>query len=261
MEPAYTGDGLDPLQNLAPRPSGYKKECTQPHSIANDQLRCLKWQLVGLVGEHTEMAIFPDMLCTNLLNSKPGHTTGGTGRGGAQRRAARAGGGGARRGAARWSGMAAGGCAQDGGGTMRPGENRPSYPPRHRRHPPWTNLRRHEQKKSHVNRIEEHNERLTTGLSAGRKSALRSWLLANVPTLFCFCKPFHARRAREKGYIQGPVESKTRICRGRVGAVRRTAGRRGGAGPGRTGRLGSVRPGDNRPLCPPGLRGHRRQLS
>ena len=43
--------------------------------------------------------------------------------------------------------------------------------------------------------------------------------------------------------LETPVESKTRTYHGRVGTGRRTAGRRGGAGPGRTGRrqIGSPR--------------------
>ena len=57
------------------------------------------------------------------------------------------------------------------------------------------------------------------------------------------------------------VESKTRTYHGRVRAGRRTAGRRGAAGPDRTELDGTVRPGDNHPLCPPELPAHRRQLS
>ena len=49
------------------------------------------------------------------------------------------------------------------------------------------------------------------------------------------------------------VDSKTRTYCGRVGSGRRAAGQRGGATRGRTGRRQSVRPGDNRPSCPPGL--------
>ena len=57
----------------------------------------------------------------------------------------------------------------------------------------------------------------------------------------------------------GLVESKTRTYHRRVGAGRRTAVRRGGAGRGRAGldADGSVCAGHNRPACPPG---HRRQL-
>ena len=52
------------------------------------------------------------------------------------------------------------------------------------------------------------------------------------------------------------VDSKTRTCH--EGSGRGGARRSGGAGRGRVGRDadGSVRPGDNRPSCPPG---HRRQ--
>ena len=78
-----------------------------------------------------------------------------------------------------------------------------------------------------------------------------------------------------------PVESKTRTHYGPVGSGRRTAGRRGCAGRGRTGRdmhrtmynsilrdgqreahfpflraVGTIRPGDNPPPCPPANRRH-----
>ena len=48
--------------------------------------------------------------------------------------------------------------------------------------------------------MEEHNERLTSGLSpvchrliTGTASALRCWLLATVPTAICLCKPFSCK--------------------------------------------------------------------
>ena len=37
------------------------------------------------------------------------------------------------------------------------------------------------------------NGRLTHGFSAGRKTALRSWLLTNGPTPMCLCKPFSCK--------------------------------------------------------------------
>ena len=57
---------------------------------------------------------------------------------------------------------------------------------------------------------------------------------------------------------QKPVESKTLSDHGRVGAGRRTAGRRGGTRRSKRDVDGSVRPGDTGPSCSPG---HRRQLS
>ena len=69
-------------------------------------------------------------LCViHLSNPKHGHTTGGSGPGGAWW------GGAARRG---WAG-------QDADGSVRPGDNRPSYPPRHRTNLFWTSLQKHEQ--------------------------------------------------------------------------------------------------------------------
>ena len=48
-----------------------------------------------------------------------------------------------------------------------------------------------------------------------------------------------------------PVESKTRTHHGRVGSGRRTAGRRGGAGPGRTGSRQIGPSGRQQALAPP----------
>ena len=117
------------------------------------------------------------------------------GRRGAAHSSKAGGAGAARQGAAGRCGMAAGGRAQDCGGTMRPGENRPSCPPGHRRQLSWMILRRHELRKSYVNRIEEHSGRLTSGLSAGRKTLFfpDSRLLTNGPMLFCLCKPFSCK--------------------------------------------------------------------
>ena len=72
-----------------------------------------------------------------MSSPKPGHTTDGSGQGGARR------GGGAGRGEA----------ARDAGGSVCPGNNRPSCFLGHRRQLSWTSLRKHEQTKSYVNRI------------------------------------------------------------------------------------------------------------
>ena len=60
---------------------------------------------------------------------------------------------------------------------------------------------------------EEQNQRLTRGSSAvhpwfisGTKSALRSWLLTSVPTPFCLCKPFSCKACpgkQTKSYLNG----------------------------------------------------------
>ena len=66
--------------------------------------------------------------------------------------------GGSERGVAGRGGTAVGRCAQ---------ETTVYLAPRHRKQTSWMSLRRHEQTKSYGNRIAEHNERLTRGLSAG----------------------------------------------------------------------------------------------
>ena len=123
---------------------------------------------------HTDMHAF---IHTHLSSPKPGHTTGGSGRG------ARRGGG------VGWAG-------RDADRTVRPGDRRPSYPPRHRRHVSWTSPQKHEQPKSYVNRWGN----TATGWQAvdkrfirGTKSALCSWLLTSGPTPFCLCKPFSCK--------------------------------------------------------------------
>ena len=72
----------------------------------------------------------------NQSNAKPGHTTGGSGRGGTQR----------------GSGAELGRAERDAHGSVRPGDNRPSCPPElpeHRRQLSWTTLRKHEQTNSY----------------------------------------------------------------------------------------------------------------
>ena len=70
----------------------------------------------------------------NLSNPKPGHTTGGSGRGGARR--------------------SGGACAegQDADGSVRPEDNHPFCPPGHRRQLYGTYFPKHEQRKPYVNR-------------------------------------------------------------------------------------------------------------
>ena len=86
-----------------------------------------------------------------LSSPKPGHTTGGSGRGGARRD----GGVGRRR------------ARQDADGTVRPRDNRPSYPPDDRGKPPWACLWKHEQRKTTYKPMGGNKIR---GLSAGRKA-------------------------------------------------------------------------------------------
>ena len=99
----------------------------------------------------------------NLSNPKPGHSTGGSGRGGARRD------GGAGRGRA----------GRDADGSVRLGYNRPSYPPDDRRKPSWACLWKHEQRKSYVNRgnkargirfLSAVDPRFIRGLSAGPRA-------------------------------------------------------------------------------------------
>ena len=66
---------------------------------------------------------------------------------------------GARPGEARWGGIAAARCAQ--------GENCSPCPSEYRRQPSLTTLRKHETTKSHVNRMVEHDGRVTSGSLAG----------------------------------------------------------------------------------------------
>ena len=113
----------------------------------------------------------------NLSNPKPGHTTGESRRGGA-RRGGRAGPGRTRRGA---------------DGSVRPGNERLSCPPGHGRQLSWTSLRKHEQANSYIN-LRRNKTRgwqpVHPRFITGTASALRSWLLTNVPTPICLCRPF-----------------------------------------------------------------------
>ena len=58
----------------------------------------------------------------------------------------------------------------------------PSCYPGHRGHPFWTSLRKHEQTKSYVNRLEEHNEELKT--SCGNASSFTpiriGWIVSRI---------------------------------------------------------------------------------
>ena len=85
-----------------------------------------------------------------LLNSKPGHTTGESGRGGA-----------------RWDGGAGRGRAgRDDDGSVCPGNNRPSYSPDDRIQPSWACLWKHEQRKPYVGTKPAVDDWSITGLSA-----------------------------------------------------------------------------------------------
>ena len=119
--------------------------------------------------------------CTDLSNQKPGHTTGGSGRG------------------AQWGGRAGSGkigCHQN-------------YSPRKQMslvpHKESSKRRLNVPPEARTSEIpckpmEEQNQRLTRGwpmvyprFITGARSALRSWLLTSEPTPFCSCKPFSCK--------------------------------------------------------------------
>ena len=104
-------------------------------------------------------------------------------------------------------------------------------------------------------------------LIRGTASALRSWLLTNVPTPICLCKPFSCKaypgiascrtqnpdipRARQGGARHGRAAGRGRARRqGKA----RPGGRAGPGGDWDSG--GSVHPGKNYQFCPPGQRRH-----
>ena len=107
---------------------------------------------------------------------------GGTAHGGAAGRGG-AGRGMARRAARRW--------------VVGGGNNRPSCPLENRRPLSWTYFRRHEQTKSHLNRIREHDNRLTTGLSAGPRQLFVPGCWSLDRCLFVPAFVFHAPHVRE----------------------------------------------------------------
>ena len=120
----------------------------------------------------------PETVSWDLSNPKPGHTTDGTGQGGAWRD------GGAGRGGAGWNAD----------GPVRPGDDRPSHPPDYCRKLPWACPQKHEQR----------NPMQTDGgtkrpvdprFIRGTTAALCTWLLTSVPSAKCPCKPFFMRRA------------------------------------------------------------------
>ena len=93
-----------------------------------------------------------------LLNPKPRHSTGGSGRGGARR----------------GSGAGRSRAGRDAYGSARQGDNCPSCLRRHRRHLSWTSRKKHEQRKSYVNRFVEsktrtYHGRVESGRMAGRR--------------------------------------------------------------------------------------------
>ena len=120
----------------------------------------------------------------DLSNPKPGHTTGGSGRG------ARQGGG---------AGLGRTGRRQNSSPSNQaslapvkaPKTSRPNASP--------------EKRNSEIlcKPMEEHNNRLTRGLRlvdvrfiTGTRSSLRSWLLTSGPKTTCFCKPFSRKACR-----------------------------------------------------------------
>ena len=147
-------------------------------------------------------ATFGDAHFHKLSNPEPGHTTGQSGRGGARR-----------------GGEGGSGLGRTGRRRVDPARRRPSLLPSiESKTLSWTTLRKHEQRKSHVNRMREQSHRLTTSLSAvdprlisRTASALRSWLLTRVPTPICLCKPFsHARHVRRYYvYLSNPKPGHT----------------------------------------------------
>ena len=139
---------------------------------------------MGVAGEGREQPIPIDKFLGgthNLSNPKPGHTTGGSGRG--ARRSGRAG-----------SGRI--GCQQN-------------YSPRKQRSlvPSKASKKRrfNVSPEAQTNEIlckptEKQNQRLTTSSSpvyprfiSGTRSALSSWLLTSGTTPFCLCKPFSCK--------------------------------------------------------------------
>ena len=92
-----------------------------------------------------------------------------------------------------------GGAGQDADRTVRPGDKRPAYPPRHRK----TNVLNvsPEARTSEIlcKPMEEHNDRLTSGLSAGREALFIPGCSPVDRCLFVSVNPFHARHIREQG--------------------------------------------------------------
>ena len=117
-----------------------------------------------------------DRLFVNLSSPKPRHTTGRSGRDGAQR------GGGA--GPVR----TAAGVSPRTHGTL--------LPLRVSTTSAWTTFQKHEPAKPYVNR-RGNTTRVCIAfhprLISGTKSALRSWLLTSGPAPFCLCKPFSCK--------------------------------------------------------------------
>ena len=93
-------------------------------------------------------------------------------------------------------GQGRGGSRRDGGGSIRQ-ENRPSCRSGHRRRHFWTYLARCEQTKSHVNRIEKHNERVPSGLSLGPRPLCVLTANKKTDAFLVSVKYVHARHVRE----------------------------------------------------------------
>ena len=115
-------------------------------------------------------------------------------------------------------------AGQDADGSLRSGDNRQLYPPRHRKYMSGTPLPKHEQAKSYLNRRETksavdqrmtsswpavrpaNNQRLISGWPAvdqsfvrRTKPALRSWLQTNgLSPSVSVINPFQARHVREE---------------------------------------------------------------
>ena len=117
----------------------------------------------------------------DLSNPKPGHTTGGSGRG--ARRSGRAG-----------SGKI--GCQQN----YSPRKQKSTVPSKASKKRRFNVSPEARTSEILCKPTEEQNDRLTSGLSpvyhrfiSGTRSALCSWLLTSGPTPFCLCKPFSCK--------------------------------------------------------------------
>ena len=122
--------------------------------------------------------------------------------------------------------------------SIRPENKHPSGPPANRRDLSWTSLRKQNLTESYVNRWGNEmsgwpavNPRLTRGwpavakrLITGFASALRFWLLTNVPTPICLCKPFTCK-ACQRTSANCRVQKPDMLWAGRDGALGGAAGR------------------------------------
>ena len=113
---------------------------------------------------------------SNLSSPKPGHTTGGSGQGGAERD----------------SGAGRGQRRRDADGLFRPGDNRPYYPPDDRNITPWV-FSGSTNKGNAVMQTDWGRKPTVDPRFIRGTAALRSWLLTNVPADGCLYKPFSCK--------------------------------------------------------------------